>query len=172
MILIRRAWDEVSTVTIRNCFKHCGFVTNSDTDTSEHEAFVTNSDTDTSEREADDSVAFSDEPQICTRLSEHLHDENSFDAVIEEFINMDQGTHTHAEVDCSEIASLVSGKSATSNDQESVNCDMQLSKPSKTEVKNSLEVFRNYLLCVDGGTQQLNHMLELEKFIPTPRTYY
>ena len=152
MVLIRKAWEEVSPETIRNCFKHCGFATHSEDGRSTHEG------------NACSSTSFPDEAEICTRLSEHLQDDSPIEAVIEEFVNCDWCTPTHAELDCSEIASLVSGKTASSEQDSVDTCDVELCKPSRTEIKHSLAVLKNYLLFVDGGTQ-LKNFFELEKFV-------
>ena len=67
-----------------------------------------------------------------------------------------------------EIAQLVSEKNNTTDDNDDGNdniCDVEIIRPSKAEVKGSLEILRTHLLFVDGADQQLNNLHALENFI-------
>ena len=61
---------------------------------------------------------------------------------------------------------LVTEKTKTSSEDDNVDdCDVDIVKPSKLEVKGALQVVKNYLLCSDGSVEQIRKFQDLEKFI-------
>ena len=145
LTIVRRAWDELSQTTIKNCFQHCGFGASS---------------------EIEDTPEFTDKLDIAARLQENLEGDSSVDTVIEEYIHIDDDVEIAPLLECSEIASLVTEKTKTSSeDDNSDDCDIDIVKPSKLEVKGALQVVKNYLLCSDGSVEQIQKYQDLEKFI-------
>ena len=147
MTIAWRAWGEVSPTTVKNCFKHCGFVA------------------DESEVESHDGLLDYDDSDVYAQLSEHLAEPTDSATLIQEYVSVDDDVETCAEMECSEIAKLVSKAGNEEQNEDLDECDQEIPRPSKSEVMASLDVLKNHLLHANDGEQHLVLLNKLHRFI-------
>ena len=64
------------------------------------------------------------------RLSEHLAEPTDSGTLIQEYVSVDDDVETRAEMECSEIAKLVSKAASEEQNEDLDECDQEIPRPS------------------------------------------
>ena len=138
LTIVKKAWGEISVSTITNCFKHC---------------YCTHS-VDAKNSTLTDSVI---ESKITEDLQGLFECETPMEDVMEEYVLVDDKLEV-AEMLCdAEIASMVTGKVSGVIDDEQVDeCDEEILKPTKPQLKSAIQLIQSHLLRSNNGNQNEN----------------
>ena len=106
IIVVRAAWSDVSSTTIKNCFHHCGF---------SHDELQTGEEVENGEEEEEQEGDNNGDDNLLDRFSGILVDATPGD-VIEDWVNCDEDTPTTSELLGSEIIELAQEEAKSDSD--------------------------------------------------------
>lgn len=141
---IHKSWADVTDKTIKNCFRHAGFV----------ESPSSSEDVNDDE---DDYVPLSELLRQLKERNKDVMDE-------ETYLGIDQNLVTSPELTVSEIANEIRERHVPASEESESEDEVEV-PPSKNEALQCIEVLRKYFSSISGTEEDLNSVYKLEKRI-------
>ena len=161
IVLLKQTWDEVSSVTVANCFKHCGFV---------------HGNTKEDDNQDDEAMDDHDFDEVVDWLDSLLPQDNAED-ILDEYVSIDDNVPTSAELTDNELAEIVRNE-ATQNDtagtdddedEDEDEDDIEIVKPTYKEVGKALGTLKNYLLFISNNQNLMAGLTAIEDAVQIDR---
>lgn len=155
--LLKQAWNEVSSTTIANCFRHSGFVHSTSSE---------------ADQEVDDMESEAEEyEKVVDRLNTLLPQDTAED-IMDDYVAMDENVPTSAEMTDDELAAVVRNEAdldvSVDNFCQDVD-DMEIIKPSQKQVAQAISTIKDYLLFIPDNTAAMTGLKAVESTVQADR---
>lgn len=143
---LKIAWDEVTSTTIRNCFQHAGF--------------------------RSDSVPDHDnpEPDIARVLDDLRINGVSIEGELDEFTAIDDDLETAGTLTDEDIVATVCGTvDQEEDDADADEQDVPVICPTTSEFRHAMDIARRFVTCTSDNQQDIQAVHSLEKLLFTIR---
>ena len=142
MLWLKTAWNEVTPLTIQNCFRHCGF-------------------NDSSSAISDETTVI-DEPDIEDIVQQLSENGVSIEGSVDDYINADEDVAVAGTFTDAEIAANIRGELDMAVEEEGE--DEPVVCPTLLEFQSAIDVTR-FVICHSDDTQHLTALNSFEKLL-------